>query len=312
MSNLRRRLPPMNTLTAFEAAYRLGSFSRAAEELALSQGSVSRLVRQLEESIGERLFSRGRYDVAPTTAGREYAYTVRHSLSDIAQATDRMRLNSQDSETLTIYSDLGLGSAILTPCMGEFQRQHPQVRLRIVVSPEPIEETLEAFDFGLQQGRWAEQRFVIESIGDDLLFPVCSPDLFNSLNNPGDPQELASKPLLSLEQRNRAWPDWHEFLAEFDVTLPHSSTITVLNTYPMYLDLAELGEGVALGWARTVQDRLDAGSLVRVPNLSIPLPDYINVYHNRQAPTKPSSRAFVKLLKNRIKLEVLEPSTNGL
>ena len=171
MSNLRRRLPPMNTLTAFEAAYRLGSFSRAAEELALSQGSVSRLVRQLEESIGERLFSRGRYDVAPTTAGREYAYTVRHSLSDIAQATDRLRLNSQDFEILTIYSDLGLGSAILTPCMGEFQRQHPQVRLRIVVSPEPIEETLEAFDFGLQQGRWAEQRFVIESIGDDLLFP---------------------------------------------------------------------------------------------------------------------------------------------
>lgn len=312
MSNLRRRLPPMNTLTAFEAAYRLGSFSRAAEELALSQGSVSRLVRQLEESIGERLFSRGRYDVTPTTAGREYAYTVRHSLSDIAQATDRLRLNSQDFEILTIYSDLGLGSAILTPCMGEFQRQHPQVRLRIVVSPEPIEETLEAFDFGLQQGRWAEQRFVIESIGDDLLFPVCSPELFNSLNNPGDPQELASKPLLSLEQRNRAWPDWHEFLAEFDATLPHSSTITVLNTYPMYLDLAELGEGVALGWARTVQDRLDAGRLVRVPNLSIPLPDYINVYHNRQAPTKPSSRAFVELLKNRIKLEGLESSTNGL
>ena len=67
MSNLRRRLPPMNTLTAFEAAYRLGSFSRAAEELALSQSSVSRLVRQLEELIGERLFSRGRYDVHADT-----------------------------------------------------------------------------------------------------------------------------------------------------------------------------------------------------------------------------------------------------
>jgi DNA-binding transcriptional LysR family regulator len=80
----------------------------------------------------------------------------------------------------------------------------------------------------------------------------------------------------------------------------------------MFLDLAELGEGVALGRSRSVQDRLDAGSLMRIPNFSIPLPDYINVYHNRQAPTKPSSRAFVKLLKNRIKLEVLEPSTNGL
>ena len=301
MSNFRQRLPPLNTLTAFEAACRLGSFSRAADELALAQSSISRLIRQLEESIGVQLFSRGRYDVTPTPAGQELAYTVRHSLSDIAQTTDRLRLESRDSETLTIYSDLSLGSTILTPCMGEFQRQHPQVRLRIVVSPEPIEETLEAFDFGLQQGRWAEQRFEIESIGDDLLFPVCSPELFASLNNPGDPRELASKPLLSLQQRNRDWPDWREFLAEFGIKLPLTSTITVLNTYPMYLDLAELGEGVALGWARTVQDRLDAGSLVRVPNLSIPLPDYINVYRNRQAPTKPSSRAFVELLKSRIR-----------
>ena len=312
MSNFRQRLPPLNTLTAFEAAYRLGSFSRAAEELALSQGSVSRLVRQLEESIGVKLFSRGRYDVTPTSVGQELAHTVRHSLSDIAQITDRLRLESRDSETLTIYSDMGLGSAILTPCMGEFQRQHPNVHLRVIVSPEPIEDTLETFDFGLQQGRWAEQRFVIEPIGDDLLFPVCSPELFDSLNNPGDPRELASKPLLSLEQRNRAWPDWREFLTEFGIQLPITSTITILNTYAMYLDLAELGEGVALGWARSVQDRLDAGSLVRVPNLSIPLPDYINVYHNRQAPAKPSSRAFVELLKNRIKLEELEPPTNGL
>ena len=69
----------------------------------------------------------------------------------------------------------------------------------------------------------------------------------------------------------------------------------------MFLDLAELGEGIALGWARSVQDRLDAGRLVRVPNFSIPLPDYINVYHNRQAPTKPSSRAFIELLKSRIR-----------
>jgi DNA-binding transcriptional LysR family regulator len=66
-----------------------------------------------------------------------------------------------------------------------YPSNYPQVRLRIIVSPEPIEDTLETFDFGLQQGRWAEQRFVIESIGDDLLFPVCSPELFDSLNDPG-------------------------------------------------------------------------------------------------------------------------------
>ncbi len=300
MSNFRQRLPPLNTLTAFEAACRLGSFSRAADELALAQSSISRLIRQLEESIGVQLFTRGRYDVTPTPAGQELAYSVRHSLSDIAQTTDRLRLESRDSETLTIYSDMGLGSAILTPCMGEFQRQHPNVHLRVIVSPEPIEDTPEAFDIGLQQGRWAQQRFETESIGDDLLFPVCSPELFETFQNPGDPTELSDKPLLSLQQRGRDWPDWREFLAEFDIQFPITSTITILNTYAMYLDLAELGEGVALGWARTVQDRLDAGRLIRIPGLSMPLPDHINVYRDRHAPTKPSAQAFIKLLKSRV------------
>lgn len=300
MSNFRQRLPPLNTLTAFEAACRLGSFSRAADELALTQSSVSRLIRQLEDSINVKLFSRGRYDVTPTRAGQELAHTVRHSLSDIAQTTDRLRLHSRDSATLTIYSDMGLGSAILTPCMGEFQRQHPDVHLRVIVSPEPIEDTPEAFDIGLQQGRWAQQRFETESIGDDLLFPVCSPEMFDSFKSPGDPRELANKPLLSLQQRGRDWPDWREFLAEFDIRFPITSTMTILNTYAMYLDLAELGEGIALGWARTVQDRLDAGRLVRIPGLSMPLPDYINVYRDRHVPAKPSALSFIQLLKSRV------------
>lgn len=300
MSNFRQRLPPLNTLTAFEAACRLGSFSRAADELALTQSSVSRLIRQLEDSMDVKLFSRGRYDVTPTRAGQELAHTVRHSLSDIAQTTDRLRLHSRDSATLTIYSDMGLGSAILTPCMGEFQRQHPDVHLRVIVSPEPIEDTPEAFDIGLQQGRWAQQRFETESIGDDLLFPVCSPEMFDSFKSPGDPRELANKPLLSLQQRGRDWPDWREFLAEFDIRFPITSTMTILNTYAMYLDLAELGEGIALGWARTVQDRLDAGRLVRIPGLSMPLPDYINVYRDRHVPAKPSALSFIQLLKSRV------------
>lgn len=300
MSDFRRRLPPLNTLAAFEAACRLGSFSRAADELALAQSSISRLIRQLEESIGVKLFVRGRYDVTPTAAGQELAHTVRHSLSDIAQTTDRLRLESRDSQTLTIYSDIALGSAILTPCMGEFQRQYPDVHLRAIVSPEPIEDTPEAFDIGLQQGRRAQHRFETESIGDDLLFPVCSPELFDSFNNPGDPGELADKPLLSLQQRGRDWPDWNDFLAEFDIQFPVTSSMTIMNTYAMYLDLAELGEGVALGWARSVQDRLETGRLVRIPGLSVPLPDHINVYRDRYAPTKPSALAFIELLKSRV------------
>ena len=70
------------------------------------------------------------------------------------------------------------------------------------MSPEPIEDTLETFDFGLQQGRWAEQRFGVESIGDNTLFPECSPELFESVKNPGDPGELAG-PLTPTHSANK-------------------------------------------------------------------------------------------------------------
>ncbi len=133
------------------------------------------------------------------------------------------------------------------------------------MSPEPIEDTLETFDFGLQQGRWAEQRFETESIGDDLLFPVCSPEMFDSFKSPGNPRELADKPLLSLQQRGRDWPDWREFLGEFGVTMPLTSTITVLNTYPMYLDLAELGEGVDDGEQARPVERHGSAAHLTVP-----------------------------------------------
>ncbi len=300
MANLRQRLPHLNTLVVFDAAYRLNSFSRAASELALSQSSVSRVIRQLEETLGVRLFDRGRYDVAATEAGHELATTVCRALRDIAQTTDRLRIKNDDTEALTIYTDLSLASSLLAPCIGEFQRQNPSLRLRIIASPEPIEHTVEAFDIGLQEGRWGDDQFHIEAIADDAIFPVCAPSILAGLSAASDPDEIARQPLLNLQQEGRNWPDWSSFLRAFGVAVPHKTTITVINTYALYLDLAELGEGIALGWARSVQDHLNSGRLVRIPGLTLPLPDFINVYRPKHRPTKPIVQDFLRMLKRRV------------
>lgn len=109
---------------------RLRSFTRAADELALSQSSISRRVRELEDDLGVRLFERRRYDVVPTEEGERLGATVRTALQDLAASAEQLGARGRGTERLTIFSDISLGNALVVPCVGDFQRRFPKVRLR--------------------------------------------------------------------------------------------------------------------------------------------------------------------------------------
>lgn len=299
MTELFRRLPPLGTLVAFEAAARHGSFTRAAEEIALSQASVSRRVRELERDLDTRLFERRRYDVVLTEDGEALAATVRVALSDLARLADRLR--DQPSESgLTIFTDLSLANALVAPVVGEFQRLHPDLDLRVVSSYQAIESSRDPFDVGLQHGRWAEDQFDLEPIADDVIFPVCSAEVAERLPVPLGPVELASQPLLHLVVAGRKWPDWRSFLAFFRIKEPPPIEGLTFSSYHTCLDVAERGGGVALGWARSVQARLDTGRLVRLPGLTMPLVDAVYLYRPKAAKPRPIAEDFVELLRNHI------------
>lgn len=300
MSDFQRRIPPLSSLVPFEAALRLGSFTRAANELALSQASISRRVRELEVDLGVKLFERRRYDVAPTAAGETLGAAVRVALNELVGTAERLRARGEGAESLTVFSDISLGNALVAPCIGELQRLNPHLRLRILSSYEPIESVREDFDIGLQYGCWAEDRFSIEPIADDTIFPVCAPELASDLPSPATPVDIARQPLLHLADVGRKWPDWRNFLAFFRLKEPMPDAGLVFNSYQICLDVAEQGEGVALGWGRSVKDRLASGSLVRVPGLTMPLVDIVNVYRRKNADTTATAEQFVTLLRARI------------
>ena len=301
MPNRFRQLPPLNALVAFEAAFRLQSFTRAADELALSQGSVSRRVRELERNLGVQLFERRRYDVVPTADGETLAATVRVSLSDLTATAELVRNRQTERTSLTIFSDLSLANALVAPVLGEFQRLHPELQLRVISSSVPIEYIDEGFDIGLQYGRRAEEKFTIEPIADEVIFPVCSPGLAAQLPPAAGPIEVAKLPLLHFSDPNREWPSWQSFLAAFlHGRAEANSKGLVFSSYQISLDVAEKGEGIALGWGRTVKARLDAGSLVRVSDLAIPIADGINIYRIKGARPNPREVQFLELLHNKI------------
>src|SRR5256886_4497235 len=124
-----RRLPPLNALKAFEAAARSESFTRAAEELCVTQGAVSHQVKSLEETLGIKLFNRERQRLIITDAGREYLNVVRDALDRIAAGTERV-LQRQNSGVLTVSTSPDFAAKWLVYRLGRVSEAHPRIGLR--------------------------------------------------------------------------------------------------------------------------------------------------------------------------------------
>ena len=177
---------------------------------------------------------------------------------------------------------------------------HSDVRLHLSATSEAIDTVREEFDFGLQYGRYAEHAFDIEPITDDVLFPVCAPELAAQLSEPFDTVELAKQRLLHFAEAERNWPDRRNFLSLFRVKEPPPVEGLVFSSHNICLDVAEKGEGFALGWGRTIKPRLDAGRLVRLQGMTMPLFGGICVYRPKRARHNPTTDVFLDMLRSRI------------
>jgi len=282
----------------FEAAYRLQNFTRAAEELHFSQTTVSRRVAELEADLGVTLFERQRYDVVPTRDAEVLAASVRLALGEIYRTTDLLRRRT-DPSSMTIFSDLSLATSLVAPVLGDFQRANPELKIRVLSSYEPIETTKEDFDVGLQYWRSGPNPYDVEPIAGDSVYPVCSPEFADRLPAELSAANLRELPLLHVAYDNKAWTDWSQFLASFDTDSPSRTDGMTFTSYQVCLDVAERGEGVALGWARSVQPRIDAGLLVALTDLTMPHANAINAYLPKNRATPPHVRAFISSLTNR-------------
>lgn len=268
MSQLRRQLPPLPSLTPFEAAGRLGSFSRAAAELNLTQAAISRQVRALEESLGVRLFERKRHGVALSPAGSDLLGEVGPALRAIAAASERARASVRSAKTVSIFCDVAIGGSFVIPRLGAVRRDHPDLTIRLVTSSELLEATSEPFDIGLTTGRFSSDRFEVVEICGEEIFPVTSPLLARTLPKRLRPGDLAKAPLLHFAQSGRDWADWPRFLAHIGVRSPKVEGFP-FTSYSVLLDAAEAGHGIALGWKLSVENRLRQSTLVRVGTASL-------------------------------------------
>jgi LysR family glycine cleavage system transcriptional activator len=260
-----RRLPPLNALKAFEAAARHESFTRAAQELCVTQGAVSHQVKALEARLGLKLFNRERQRLVITEAGRDYLAVVRDALDRLAAGTERL-MQRQASGVVTVSTSPDFAAKWLVHRLGRFAELHPDIDLRISASTHHVDFAREDVDLAVRHGDGDWPGLDAVRLCREQLFPVCSPALACAGRGIQKASDLLKLPLLRLQD----WKTWARWFDAAGISAP-AVPGPVLNRASMLIDAAVDGHGVAL--ARTALAACDLlnGRLVRPIGVSLPM-----------------------------------------
>jgi LysR family transcriptional regulator, glycine cleavage system transcriptional activator len=261
-----RRLPPLNALKAFEAAARHESFTRAAEELCVTQGAVSHQVKALEMALGLKLFTRERQRLIITEHGRDYLAVLRDAFDRIALGTERLR-QRRSTGALTVSTSPDFAAKWLVNRLGHFLDAHPEIDLRVSATMHHVDFAREDVDVAVRHGEGDWPGLDAVRLSPEHLFPVCSPKLMSGPRAIREPADLLKHPLLHMEDRQN-WARWLETAGVPDTGAVHGP---VLNRASMLIDAAVDGQGIAL--ARTTLAAWDLlnGRLVRPFPIALPL-----------------------------------------
>jgi LysR family glycine cleavage system transcriptional activator len=294
-------LPPLNALRSFEAAARQLSFTRAAQELHVTQTAVSHQMRLLEEHLGVRLFLRLPRRLVLTSEGRAYARELGRVFERIGDATAALQ-SRPGREVLAVTSLPSLAARWLVPRVGGFLDAHPQIDLRLVATERPVDFTRESLDLGIRwgYGRWAG--LVSEKLMEDECFPVCSPTLLPRR------RRLALADLARLTLLHDDSPDdWRRWLRAAGAAGIDAERGHVLTDASLTMQLAVAGRGIALGRRVLVQGELAAGLLVRPFAVSIPSEPAYYLVSSPPTADLPRVRAFRDWLFDQVSDEAPTP-----
>jgi len=259
---LKQRLPPLEPLIAFEAAARLLSFTRAGEELHLSQAAISQQIRHLERSLQVKLFSRSHRAVQLTNEGREYQHTVAAILKQLAGATKDIQ-NVEFNQQLVLGCDQSFATQWLSPRIAQLRRLLPAVSLRIIASDNYGESLGPEVQVAILHGDGQWSGFHSERLFAEEVFPVCSPEYPHQQAQQDWAGWLLQAQLIDLADSHWNWMNWRLWLGGNNIDEPLGNRNLQINSYPLVIDAACAGQGVALGWHGLVDDLIATGRLIR-------------------------------------------------
>lgn len=259
---LRRKLPSTQALICFEAAARHESYTRAGQELSLTQGAVSRQIAALEEFVGVVLFRRTRHGVALTDSGRDYARQIARRLDGLELDTLNVMARQAAGGSLALAAVATFATRWLIPRLPDLASRHPQITVNIETRTRPFLFSDDGFDAALYAGtaeqvqNWPGTTAVL--LMSEEVLPVCNARLLGRRKRLS-PEELADLPLLQQSTRPDAWRQWFEAMG---VPAVHWQSGPRYELFSMTTTAAAHGLGVALVPRMLVADELARGDLV--------------------------------------------------
>ncbi len=297
------KLPPLKTLPAFEAVARLNSFSRAAEEMNLTQSAISHQIRALEDNLGEALFVRAGRSLSLTQAGEQFLEAVVPALTQIERATGRLRGSSNERLRLAVPSSLAV--CWLIPRLPQFQRQHPEVELELEMlsdMPHMSDRIADCFlTVRYRQRGYQSSRLYVEK-----LFAICSrhywQQIQKSLKDDGliehdEPRTLAAEwlgrfRLLSATSLfDRPGEDWRRWFLAAASELPPDARLHHFSHMLLAHEAARHDQGIALSNDYMIDTAADP-DLVRLPVAPMATGDDFHLAYKTTRRTEPAIRAL--------------------
>lgn len=251
-----RRSLNLNWIRSFEASARLLSFTKAAQELTLTQAGVSQHIRMLEEQLGGRLFIRLPRAVRLTDTGEAYLRVVRESL-------DRLKFGTSDifgpgeEGRIRLRIDPGFATYWLAPRLSRFFDEFPDIALHISPTIHGVDTDWDEFDIEISQERDRTSGVDAILLLGGAVFPVCHPRLAQALQTPGD---LLDQRLLHVPGDGGSWQEW---LKAADLAAQRETALLEIDSLATAIAFAEQGIGIALGHASLVDPLIEAGRLSR-------------------------------------------------
>jgi len=282
-----------NSLRIFESAARHLNFTAAARELHSTQSAVSQQVRTLEEQLGLKLFDRVYRGVRLTEPGHALFVSVQDGFSTIEKTITRLQQHHRNPQ-LNILTDFSLATYWLLPRLPDFRRQHPQIDVRITTNQGAVDWQRQEADVAIVFGDQGQLEGIPRLLHEEVL-PVCGPGFLSEYGPIEDLTRLGEVPLLTLTaDQGQRWLDWPGYFERLGGTPPLAPSELTFNNYPLLVQSAIAGQGVALGWRGLVDDMLERRMLVGLDHLRLDTASGYGVIDVRPEDLSPAKRVFLE------------------
>ncbi|MBR0875290.1 transcriptional regulator GcvA [Bradyrhizobium tropiciagri] len=256
---MEEKLPPLNALKAFESAARHLSVKLAAEELCVTPGAVSQMLKTLEVHLGTKLFERVPRGIYLTDAGRDYLPSIRNAFRQIAEASRRVAA-SNDVGVLTVSVTPFFASAWLVPRMASFHDSHPEIDLQIVTGNALVDFSRSGVDVAVRHGLGRYPGLRSDRVVTVEMVVVAAPSLVARLGRPQSPGDLSDWPQVHDAER-KGWSLWFQGNGIVEARAPRGPSF---DDSGLLLKAVLSGQGAGLLPAAMVENEVRAGALIQL------------------------------------------------